>query len=417
MAYSEQFGAPSEGLVQVGGARIARRRRGREEVFLITVLALGSLVDWFHLIKIGEASLQAILTILCALLSWVLWLAQDRRKRRVPTAVRPFLVFLAWIVLSYIWFRPTVMGIQNFLVWVTFTAILLVSENTMSKASEFPHWLPRTLMAATVVACILYVIFMLLDGLGSNLVFHSRIFATYVLIGMSWLLAGWRYGSKRDLVWALLLVFLIILSLSRMALATAVLLFPLAWVGGLRRREWLRLAFVGILISAIVYVAVVNFEPLRNRFSLDADVASITEEQASDYTSGRFTYWAVTLESALESPWIGHGAGSAAALLSALYPIDSPLDEFLRVLHDYGLVGLVLFLYAVWKLLRASWQKWSEAKRYRAPQARIHLAAFLAVVAVFFPMLTENSFIYLLMMAPLGVFLGASLGLRSVARV
>jgi O-antigen ligase len=415
MAYSEQFGAPSEGLVRVGGVRIARRGRGREELFLIAVLAIGGLVDWFHLIKLGEVSLQAVLTIVYAFLSWFLWFAQDRSRRHVAPGVRPFLVFLAWIALSFVWFRPTIMGTQNFLVWVSFAGILLVSENTLSKAREFPHWMARTLMVATIVACVLYVIFMLLDGLGSNLVFHSRIFATYVLIGMSWLLAGWRYGSKRDLFWALLLVFLIILSLSRMALATAVLLFPLAWVGGLRRREWLRLAFAGILISAIVYAAVLNFEPLRNRFTLDADTSSITEEEAADYTSGRFTYWVVTLASGLESPWIGHGAGTSASLISSLYPVDSPLDEYLRIFHDYGLVGLVLFLYAVWKLLWASWQKWVEAKRYGAPQARIHLAAFLAVVGVFFPMLTENSFIYLLMMAPLGVFLGASLGLRRMA--
>jgi len=415
MAYSEQFGAPSEGFVQVGGACIARRKRGREELFLIAVLAIGGLVDLFHLIKLGEVSLLAMLTIFYAFLSWFLWLAQDRSKRRVSPAVWPFLMFLGWIALSFIWFRPTVLGMQNFLVLVAFAGILLVSENMMSKATEFPRWVPKTLMAATVLACVLYAISMFLDGLGSNLVFHARTFATFVLIGMSWLLAGWRYGSRRDLIWSSVILFLIILSLSRMALATAALLFPLAWVGGLRRREWVKLAFVGILISAVVYLAVVNFEPLRDRFTLDADGASITEEQASDYTSGRFTYWVVTYASGLESPWIGHGAGSSASLISSLYPVDSPLDEYLRIFHDYGLVGLALFLYAVCKLLRASWRKWSEAKRLRGPQARFHLAAFLAAVGVFFPMLTENSFMYLFMMAPFAVFLGASLGLRNQA--
>lgn len=417
MAYGEQFGAPSDELVQAGGTRIARRGRGREESFLILVLAMGGLVDCFHNIKLEEVSLLAVLTIFYAFWSWFLWFAQDRSKRRVSPVVRPFLVFLAWIALSFIWFRPTILGLQNFLVLVSFAGILLLTENTVSKAREFPHWVPRTLMAATVVAVVLYVSFMLIDGLGSNLVFHARIFATYVLIGMSWLLAGWRYGSKRDLVWALVLVFLIILSLSRMALATAVLLFPLAWVGGLRRREWLRLAFVGILISAIVYVAVISFEPLRNRFALDADAESITGEEATDYTSGRYTYWVITLSSALESPWIGHGAGSSATLLSALFPVFHPHDEFLRVFHDYGLIGLLLFLYAIWKLSRMSWRVWSEAKGCGAPQARLHLAAFLSFVAVFFPMLTENSLVYLFMMAPLGVFLGASLGLRSTVDV
>ena len=404
-------------IVHAARPNSSARARGREELFLIAVLAIGGLVDWFGLIKFGGVSALALLTILYSFFGWFLWLAQGRRKRSIAPALRPFLVFLAWIASSFIWFRPTVLGIQNFLVMLAFAGLVLLAENTLSRPPQAANWVGKTLIAATVLACVLYISFMLLDGLGSNLVFHARTFATYVLIGMSWLLAGWRYGSKRDLMWALVLVLLIILSLSRMALATAVLLFPLAWAGGLRKRQWLRLAFAGILISAIVYVAVVSFEPLRNRFTLDADAASITGEDATDYTSGRYAYWVVTLASSLESPWIGHGAGSSATLLSALYPVVHPHDEFLRVLHDYGLVGLLLFLYAVWKLLRTSWKIWSEAKRCGAPQARLHLAAFLSIVAVFFPMLTENSLVYLFMMAPLGVLLGASLGLSRTAGV
>lgn len=417
MINSKNFGTSPVEIVRAARPNSSARARGREELFLITVLAVGGLVDWFHLIKFGEVSALALLTILYAFLSWFLWLAQGRRKRRISPAVRPFLVFLAWIALSFIWFRPTILGIQNFLVLFAFGGLVLLAENTLSHPPHLANWVGKTLMAATVLACVLYISFMLLDGLGSNLVFHARTFATYVLIGMSWLLAGWRYGSKRDLMWALVLVLLIILSLSRMALATAVLLFPMAWVGGLRKREWLRIAFVGILISAIVFVAVVSFAPLRNRFAIDADAASITGEDATDYTNGRYTYWMITLSSSLESPWIGHGAGSAASLLSALYPVDHPHDEFLRVLHDYGIIGLILFLYAVWKLLRTSWNIWSEAERRGAPQARLHLAAFLSLVGVFFPMLTENSLVYLFMMAPLGVFLGASLGFRRRAYV
>lgn len=415
MTNGQQFGALSEGLVRVSGARSGYRTRGREELFLIAVLAIGGLVDWFHVIKFGEVSALALLTIVYAFLVWFLWVAQGRSKRRISPAMRPFLVFLAWIVSSFIWFPPNVMGIQNFLVVFAFAGLVLLTENTLSQARHYPHWVGKTLVAATFVACVLYVIFMLLDGLGSNLVFHARTFATFVLIGMSWFLAGWRYGSKRSLIWAILLVVLIALSLSRMALTTALLLFPLAWAGRLKWRDWMRLAFLGIVISGTLYLAVSNFGPLRDRFALDSDISSLTGDEASDYTNGRLTYWVVTLASSLESPWIGHGAGSSAIMLSSQYPTDSPLDEFLRVLHDYGAIGLLLFLYAIWKLLRTSWQIWLEAERRRAPQARLHLAAFLSVVAVFFPMITENSFIYLFMMAPLGVVLGASLGLRRTA--
>ena len=388
----------------------ANRPRTREELFLVGVLAIAGLVDWFHLIRFASISVLALLTGVYAFLSWVLWIGQGSKRRHIASTVRPFLIFVLWILSSFIWFPPNQDGIQNFLVLAAFVGITLLGENATFCVRD-TGWLIRNLVRATALACVLYTVFLLLGGLGSNLVFHARTFATFVLIGMAWFLACWRYGSKHGLAAALVIVFLIILSLSRMALTTACLLFPLAWLGQSNWRRQLRLFATALVILVLLYTAVSHFEPLRKRFALDADVASLNGDEAAEYTSGRFTYWVVTLASSLESPWIGHGAGSSATLISSMFPVDSPLDEPLRLLHDYGAVGLALFFYAAWRLVRKTWKFWREAERRRLATSRLHLAAFLAVVGVFFPMITENSLMYLFIMAPLGVFLGATLGL------
>jgi O-antigen ligase len=413
MATSDQFGMSPAGVISTAGTRSISDGRGARRAFLIGVVAVVGLVDLFHLIQIGDISALALLTVLCALLSWFLWLTQRHGARSVPTAFWPFLIFLAWVISSLLWFRPTMLGLQNVTVWIAFAGVTMLAENVAAGLTVPPTWLGKTLELATWCACGLYIVFMVIDGLGTDIVFHARTFALMVLFGLSWFLAGWRYGVRRSLTYSLLIVALIGLSLSRMALSAAVLQYPLARASIHSRRGWLRLAFAAIMAVLTLFILLYSVKPLRERFYLDDTVSSIDAGEAESYTSGRFRYWVITLASSMDSPWIGQGAGSAAGVLNRLYPwIEHPHDEYLRVLHDYGLVGLALFVVSMGMLLRATCQNWLLAERSRKQQARLHLTAFLVLLALCYTILTENSLVYLFIMAPVGVVVGTSLGLR-----
>jgi O-antigen ligase len=413
MATGDQFAFSPAGVISTARTKSISAGRGSRRAFLIGVIAMIGIVDLFHLIQIGNISALALLTILEAVLAWALWFTQGRGRRSVPPAFWPFLIFLAWVVSSLFWFRPTTLGLQNVTVWIAFAGVTMLAENVAAQLTSPPAWLGKTLELATCCACGLYIVFMFIDGLGTDIVFHARTFALLVLFGLSWFLAGWRYGVRRCLGYSLLIVTLIALSLSRMALSAAVLQYPLARASIRSRRGWLRLALGTSLAVSTLFILLYSVAPLRERFYLDDDVSTMNATEAESYTSGRFRYWVITLASTMDSPWIGQGAGSAASVLNRLYPwIEHPHDEYLRVFHDYGLVGLAIFVFSMWTLLRATCQNWLLAERSRKPQARLHLTAFLVLLSFSYTILTENSLVYLFIMAPVGVIVGTSLGMR-----
>ena len=121
-----------------------------------------------------------------------------------------------------------------------------------------------------------------------------------------------------------------------------------------------------------------------------------------------------TWQSAVESPWIGKGAGSASAYLADLYDGDiaHPHNDYLRILHDYGVVGLVLFLYGLARVGRLFWRNWAQPRELL--QRRLSLAAALALTAIAMMMVTDNTLVYVFVMGPLGILLGTALGVRGL---
>jgi len=63
-------------------------------------------------------------------------------------------------------------------------------------------------------------------------------------------------------------------------------------------------------------------------------------------------------------------------------------------------------------LLGVTFTAWVRSASNGSPDVRLHLAAFLSVVAVVLTMITDNVMIYVFVMAPLGVLVGASLTIR-----
>jgi hypothetical protein len=125
--------------------------------------------------------------------------------------------------------------------------------------------------------------------------------------------------------------------------------------------------------------------------------------------------WPLTWHSFLESPWIGKGAGSAGKLVfERTGRLSHPHNDYLRILHDFGLVGLLLWALGFIILVRRTWRAWRHADVSGSQLAHVHLAAFLALAVVGIDMITSNPIVYIFIMGPLGVLVGSSLGLASI---
>lgn len=394
--------------------RLPKRNPLSTLVYTVSVSAIlvsGS-VGALRNVVIGPATLTALLTVAYASSVLLLLVARPVLLKKVVAVMWPFLAFLLWGFSSFIWFRPNQAGLQNLLVISAFLGFVLLVSYESYRNHNFVGAVKRALVWSFWLAMALYAVGLLIDGLGASLILGARSFALFAMLGVAYYLSEWRHGYRRGLWRAVLLILLIGASVSRTALFVALALFPLSQVYPRSFRSWAKAILVGALIVAIAYGAIVYVEPLRERFS-QGDLYNIGGFEIN--TSGRAEIWGTILSSYLESPWIGLGAGSSEQVIAKSFgdQIAHPHNDYLRVLHDYGAIGLSLVLLGIVNLLRSIGASWWTASRKGNVDSLIHMTAFLTLTAVTVAMITTNPIVYIFIMLPLGILVGASLG-RSI---
>jgi O-antigen ligase len=241
----------------------------------------------------------------------------------------------------------------------------------------------------------------------------ARSFALFAIIGVAWYLAAWRYRQAGSIWWAGFTIVTIALSFSRTALVIAIVLFPLSQISLTSFKGFMRMTLTILLIVTVSFLAFTFVEPIRTRFTAVGDNATVGGVKIN--TSGRSAAWPVAYASAMESPWIGKGPGSVGMILAKRVgpAFAHPHNDYLRILHDFGFIGLTFWLLGYWQLIIKTWQNWQWADKNDQENAYIHLAAFLSLVAVALAMISDNVVVYIFAMAPLGILVGASLGITS----
>jgi O-antigen ligase len=96
--------------------------------------------------------------------------------------------------------------------------------------------------------------------------------------------------------------------------------------------------------------------------------------------------------------------------------VGHPHNDYLRLWHDLGLVGLGLFVLALasWGLILARGVYPAVTRGGQA--AYMELAGLLALLALTLAIVTDNALVYPAVMAPMGILIGAGLGTGSHKR-
>jgi O-antigen ligase len=239
-------------------------------------------------------------------------------------------------------------------------------------------------------------------------IFGRRSLALVMMLMLITGLAHWRYGEsmqrKRIGLYLSVAALAVILgSLSRTTSVVALLfLVPLRFVKVIGR------SFFALLIGPILGVALLAFlllwAPVRARFlGEDASLADISDFQSGGVdvnTSGRDALWGVTFLDALERPLFGHGTGTASKLVQDLIGDDHPHNDYLRVFHDQGLVGLALFLWAWGSRILRHWRAWRSSRGAPLLLLRYRMIGFLVAVSIPLSFLTDNLMVYWYMLMP-----------------
>ena len=411
---------PVDDASDTGSFSVAPGRRRALYAVMVLAILVASLIDIPRAQRAGPMTWLGLITIVESALGAAALLAAAYLPRRVRVRVAVYGAFVAWTALSVSWAPPLTQGLQNAAVYLMFGILLTVAAVAAAEdRAAVERVIGRSMIGADVVGLGLVAASLALRGWPTDIdhrpwLVHPRALALFGLVPLSWHLARWTLGRERSALGASLWVAAIFVSLSRTATAIALLLVVLAV---LARKRTVKLTVPSrLLLFALVPVAiagVLTITPFRNRLFVRTDRSvSINDLQLRD--NGRAIMWRAVAKSALESPILGKGLGTSESTVSdTYYWVGHPHNDYLRVWHDLGLVGLALLVtaFAIW--WRILWTEWRRLARHTISEPTLQLAALGALAALALGMLTDNPLVYGFVMAPSAVVIGAGLGARS----
>lgn len=372
-------------------------------------------------LRVGPLSLSGIATLLSGLAavvlapalllhgrgrsaprSWRYAIAPGARRGVVPITLVLFCA-LALIGLAR---HDSQNAIQQVAVYCGFAAAIAVGA-LYSERDTADRFLRATGIIMGVVGIVAIPVFLV----DPTLLWSPRAFALAAMVGVATLVP---HRSTNPLVrlapYALTAA--IAASLSRTALVISVLLLAFAI---LRSRHGMRGGRIVLALVALAAAAVVAFlaiPSLRDRFTTGDNGVDIGGVELN--TSGRTQIWALVIQDVQRNPWFGLGPGSASDVITARYPfIAQPHNDYLRLWHDFGLLGVGLFVLGLLALVVGALVR---ARRAPLQDRAIHWGAALSLLTVVASALTDNPLIYPFVMIPLGIIVGLSIGRREIDR-
>jgi O-antigen ligase len=357
-------------------------------------VTMAIVIDTSGRVGLGSVSLSAFISLgVMAVLIALAPLVVGAGLAAVPL---PFLLFYGFVVVRLV-FAPNPDGLQNAAILTMFTFGIAFSARSATVEVA-----GATLRVFAGVGVLVAVVFAVGSVSGAD-VYMTRAFALTALV----LLAAAVVLPPTDLLARaapFVIVGAIVLSLSRTASAISILML-VGLVVRLRRGHRLLLACGAVTGVALAAWALLStFAPLRDRFLVGDNAVEVGGLAIN--TSGRSALWEAVSQSAMHAPFLGHGPGSAVVFVTERFGgITQPHNEYLRVLHDEGLVGLIPFvLGCLLVLVRV-------IKRVARTDQPIHWAALFALTGTLAAAATDNVLVYPFVLLPASVLIGLSLGL------
>lgn len=308
------------------------------------------------LVRLGEVGLSSIL-VASSLIFWILYTLYNHEKFSYNLLFY-FSVYMAIITLSH---ELSYKSFLNSMTWLTIPFLISFFKNF--KIQFVPNLTFN--LALTISLCILFYNYY--NGLrdASTSVFIATIFPYFLMIS---------YSNKFKFIVIILIFFLIIEAGTRIGLISILFSFVYYYIY-LNKSKYGKLAFLIIPIVIIIGMQSTNL----NNSTFEGDNAIAVGDFAIN-SSGRVNAWESMIDSIADSPIFGHGTSMPSTIDDDGW--GHPHNDYLRLLHQGGVVGLVLFLIPLIKFY--IYNKYS----------RINILSFLII------MTTDNPIVY-----PFSIFL------------
>jgi O-antigen ligase len=372
---------------------------------ILGALLIGAASDLPGRIVVGGVTGGAFMTAVVTLGSLVLLPRILRARASLLNPLLPLWAFMGWVAIEAAFNGLPFDGVQNVLVFLLFVSVLTVTTvYGPPHAATINRWMLRI---GWLVAG-LYAVSILLDGIGANSVLGRRSFGLEALLFMAITVPMPRpKGLARWMPWVLFV--LVAGSLSRTALVAAGVMLVARAAHGRTRRHLARPIAAALVGALVLAWGIGNVPALHDRFYGGDHGISLGGITLNINGEGRTEIYEDLTDDIHLNHLAGFGPGAASThLKEGTTGASEPHNDFLRVIYDYGWVGLALLLWAGARLLRAT-----VGGARRAPSiadAAPHTTAALVIIAVASGMVTDNVLIYDFVTAPAAVLIGLSLG-------
>ncbi|MDL1980218.1 MAG: O-antigen ligase family protein [Deltaproteobacteria bacterium] len=316
------------------------------------------------------------------LIVWLLAIVQ-RPKMFMPNNINKLLILMGLVVLMSIFVKilrgeiPDI-SIMNevlgFKAWLNPVLLFFIlfnivdDEETCNQALLGLYFLFLALILTQLLAT-----FGITGYKAESIVQHGRaggfsaagVYAVSLVLFFPFVLSGSVLMKRGNLfkIGCITLVFLILMGLvnagSRNG-AVAFLCSMLVYLLILKRKKIMGLLPIIFLIITMIVVGATAFvvSPSSVKTVVSERFDPSTSEDLSAYSSGRTELWKNGWKLFVDSPLIGHGRNSFMILsqLRGYRYYGVPHNEYLRVLAEHGLIGLIVFLLIFFRIFQNIWQ-------------------------------------------------------------
>jgi O-antigen ligase len=391
---------------------------------LYRVLAIPLLIAGFsglpRLINVGPMSAMGALTIVQVLLVGAAVLGCGAYPVRLLQRLLPYFAFLAWIGVTLIWARPDTAGFQNGLIYLLFVLLMLLTGTLAARDPELVLTvINRAVTWISIIALSLVALELKVHGLTKDTEegwwIGPRPLAILGVVVMARELAKWYYGDRKARLPIILWMGAIVVSVSRSATAIGLLLIGTVVLAQTRFRLRRAILTFPALVGAFATVACLAlFWPPLHDHMFGGD-AKLEVGGTKINVSGRWSMWSVLIDSGMDHPYVGGGLGSSVKVITTAFAqsgsttITQPHNDYLRIWHDTGAIGLTFYLLGVVVAVWVVFRDWYRDER-AGEAAQLEFTALLTSLAICASALTDNPLVYPSVAVTAGVFIGAGLG-------
>jgi len=198
--------------------------------------------------------------------------------------------------------------------------------------------------------------------------------------------------EKKYLLLSIILIVFILLCGTRITILALMFIIMINIISSISGYK--KIIFLMFFIIASIFI----IESITSRlfFNNEVSIESLN-------MSGRNLLWAALIEKIPDSPWFGFGTGSTYTYLKIVKPLGGMADDqvhndYIKILFNYGYVGLFLFLYTIKNMFNSLIVKKSLFNNLNIKISKNYIYGFLIL------MLTDNVLVYMFYIYPFIIY-------------